>query len=169
MGLAAFRGPGVAGDWSLQGMVIYMITYLFMNLGVFAVVIQVYSANRSHQIEEYAGLAQRSPGLALLMTFFLLSLAGLPPTAGFFGKLILFGAAIQAGLVWLAIVAVVNAVISVYYYWNVVRCMYLLAPRDTAPVGAAGGIRWALGISVLGTLGLFLLAQQLLYLVNGRG
>jgi NADH-quinone oxidoreductase subunit N len=170
VGLASFRGavPGASGDWSLQGTVIYLITYLFMNLGAFAVVIQVYNTNRSHRIEDYAGLAQRSPGLALLMTFFLLSLAGLPPTAGFFGKLMIFGAAIQSDLIWLAIVGVVNAVISVYYYWNVVRCMYLLAPEGTASIATSPGVRWALGLSVLGTLGLFLLAQQLLLLVNGR-
>jgi NADH-quinone oxidoreductase subunit N len=168
--LASFRGaaPGATGDWSRQGTIIYLITYLFMNLGAFAVVIQVYNSQRSHQIEQYAGLAQRSPGLALLMTFFLLSLAGLPPTAGFFGKLMVFGAAIQAGLIWLAIIGVVNAVISVYYYWNVVRCMYLLAPEGTSAVATSPGVRWALGLSVVGTLGLFLLAQQLLLLVNGR-
>jgi NADH:ubiquinone oxidoreductase subunit 2 (subunit N) len=102
------------------------------------------------------------------MTFFLLSLAGLPPTAGFFGKLMLFGAAIQGGLLWLAIVAIVNAVIAVYYYWNVVRQMYLRAPSVPASVPAAHGVRWALGLSVLGTLALFLFAQQLLELVNGR-
>jgi proton-translocating NADH-quinone oxidoreductase chain N len=155
-------------DWSLQATAIYMITYLFMNLGAFAIILQFYQTNRSHQIEGYAGLAQRSPGLAAMMTFFLLSLAGIPPTAGFFGKLMLFGAAIQANLIWLAIVGVVNAVISVYYYWNVVRHMYLLAPRTTSAVPIAPGVRAALALGILGTLGLFLLAQQLLALVNGR-
>jgi len=170
MGLAAFRGgaAGAQGDWSLQATAIYLITYLFMNLGAFAVVIQFYNTSRSHRIEDYAGLAQRSPGLALMMTFFLLSLAGLPPTAGFFGKLMIFGAAIQAKLTWLAVVGIINAVISVYYYWNVVRCMYLLPPRTSAAVPLAPGVRTALALSVLGTLGLFLLAQQLLLLVNGR-
>jgi NADH-quinone oxidoreductase subunit N len=170
MGLAAFTGTGAngVGDWSLQAAVLYTVTYLFMNLGAFAVVVAFYDAARSHQIEAYAGLAQRAPGLALLMTFFLLSLAGLPPTAGFFGKLMLFGAAIQGGLLWLAIVAIVNAVIAVYYYWNVVRQMYLRAPSVPASVPAAHGVRWALGLSVLGTLALFLFAQQLLELVNGR-
>jgi proton-translocating NADH-quinone oxidoreductase chain N len=172
MGLASYRGVGAGGpvDWSLQGTAVYLLTYLFMNLGAFAVVLQVYQTTRSHRIEDYAGLAQRAPGLALLMTFFLLSLAGLPPTAGFFGKLMLFGAALQANLIWLAVVGIVNAVISVYYYWNVIRNMYLLTPQAeaAAPLPAAPGVRWALGLSVLGTLGLFLLAQQLLLLVNGR-
>jgi NADH-quinone oxidoreductase subunit N len=171
MGLAAFRGSsgaGAAGDWSLQATVLYMITYLFMNLGAFAVIIQFYSSNRSHLIQDYAGLAQRSPGLALMMTLFLLSLAGLPPTAGFFGKLLLFGAAIQGDLLWLAVVGIINAVISVYYYWNVIRQMYLRAPETNTAVPAVLGVRWALGLSVIGTLGLFLLAQQLLELVNGR-
>lgn len=180
MGLASYRGGlpiatspagGGAqgpGDWSLQGTAIYLITYLFMNLGAFAVVVQFYETNRSHRIEDYAGLAQRSPGLALLMTFFLLSLGGIPPTAGFFGKLMLFGAAIQAHLVWLAVVGIINVVISIYYYWNVVRCMYLLPPRTTTHVPTSAGVRTALALSVLGTIGLFLLAQQLLVLVNGR-
>ena len=68
----------------------------------------------------------------------------------------------------LAVVGIINAVISVYYYWNVVRCMYLLPPRTSAAVPLAPGVRTALALSVLGTLGLFLLAQQLLLLVNGR-
>jgi NADH-quinone oxidoreductase subunit N len=170
MGLAAYGGTGAAGvgDWSLQATLLYMITYLFMNLGAFAVIIPFYDTSRSHRIEDYAGLAQRAPGLALLMTLSLLSLAGLPPTAGFLGKLMLFGAAIQGGLLWLAVVGIVNTVISVYYYWNVVRQMYLRAPENAAPVPTPAGVRWALGLSVLGTLGLFLLAQQLLELVNGR-
>jgi NADH-quinone oxidoreductase subunit N len=170
IGLAAYRMPdGTVNGWALQGILLYLITYLFMNLGAFAVVIVFYNQNRSHQIEDYAGLAQRAPGLALLMTIFLLSLAGLPPTAGFIGKLFLFGAAVKADLTWLAIVGVINAVISVFYYWNVVRSMYLLPVKDPQPVRAGPGLATALGLATLGTLVLFLFVQPLLQLLAGPG
>jgi NADH-quinone oxidoreductase subunit N len=170
IGLAAYRMPdGSVNGWALQGVVLYLLTYLFMNLGAFAVVIVFYDQSRSHRIEEYAGLAQRAPGLALLMTIFMLSLGGLPPTAGFIGKLFLFGAAVKADLTWLAIIGVINAVISVYYYWNVIRCMYLLPVRDEEPVRTAPGLAAALGLATLGTLVLFLFVQPLLQLLAGPG
>jgi NADH-quinone oxidoreductase subunit N len=170
IGLAAYRMPdGSINGWALQGIILYLLTYLFMNLGAFAVVIVFYSQSRSHRIEDYAGLAQRAPGLALMMTIFLLSLAGLPPTAGFVGKLFLFGAAVKAGLTWLAIVGVINAVISVYYYWNVVRCMYLLPVKDEQPVRTTPSLAAALGLATLGTLVLFLFVQPILQLLAGPG
>ncbi len=163
IGLAAYRLPGGGvNDWAIQGLLLYLITYLFMNLGAFAVLIAVYDHTRGHQVDSYAGLSQRAPGLSLAMTLCLLSLAGLPPTAGFVGKLVLFGAAVRAGLVWLAVIGVINAVISVYYYWNVVRSMYLLPARETGPVSPAPGLAAALGISLAGTLLLFFWAQPVL-------
>jgi proton-translocating NADH-quinone oxidoreductase chain N len=168
IGLAAYRlADGSVNPWAIQGILLYLLTYLFMNLGAFAVVIVFYERERSHVIEQYAGLAQRSPGTALMMTLFLLSLAGLPPTAGFVGKLFLFGAAVKAGQTWLAVVGVVNAVISVYYYWNVVRCMYILPTREPAPLRLTGGVATALGLATVGTLALFLFAQPVLRLLEG--
>lgn len=167
IGLAAYRMPdGTVNDWALQGMVLYLFTYLFMNLGAFAVVIGFYDRSRTHQIEEYAGLSRQAPGTALLMTLFLLSLAGLPPTAGFVGKLFLFGAAVRAGLVWLAVLGVINAVISVYYYWNVVRCMYLLPGKEQEPIRTGPGLAVALGLSLAGTLLVFLFAQPVLQVLS---
>jgi NADH:ubiquinone oxidoreductase subunit 2 (subunit N) len=166
IGLAAYRLPnGDVNGWAIQGLLLYLITYLFMNLGAFAVVIAVYDRTRSHHVNSYAGLSQRAPGLSLGMTLCLLSLAGLPPTAGFVGKLVLFGAAVRADLVWLAVIAVINAVISVYYYWNVVRAMYLLPAAEPGPVRAAPGLAAALGLSLAGTLLLFLWAQPVLRLL----
>jgi NADH-quinone oxidoreductase subunit N len=164
--LAAYRLPGgVVNDWAIPGLLLYLITYLFMNLGAFAVLIAVYDRTHSHEVESYAGLSQRAPGLSLAMTICLLSLAGLPPTAGFVGKLVLFGAAVRADLVWLAVVGVINAVVSVYYYWNVVRAMYLLPAKEPSPVRAGPGVAWALGISLAGTLLLFLWVQPVLRLL----
>jgi NADH-quinone oxidoreductase subunit N len=168
IGLASYRGGGFSEEWSLLGTLIYLATYLFMNLGAFTVVMAVYNYTRSHRIEDYAGVAQRAPGLALMMAFFLLSLAGIPPTAGFLGKFFVFGAAIRAGLGWLAIIGIINAVISVYYYWNVVRAMYLLEPQDSAPMVTAPSLRAALAIAVLGTLGLLLFAEGFLKVLGAH-
>jgi proton-translocating NADH-quinone oxidoreductase chain N len=168
IGLASYRlADGSVNPWAVQGILLYLLTYLFMNLGAFAVLIVFYERERSHVIEEYAGLAQSSPATALMMTLFLLSLAGLPPTAGFVGKLFLFGAAVKAGQTWLAVVGVINAVISVYYYWNVVRCMYILPTRQATALRLSGGVAAALGLATAGTLALFLFAQPVLRLLAG--
>jgi NADH-quinone oxidoreductase subunit N len=164
IGLASYRGAGFDQDWSLLATLVYVATYLFMNLGAFAVVMAVYSVTRSHRIEDYAGVAQRAPALAMMMAFFMLSLAGIPPTAGFLGKLFIFGAAIRADLAWLAIVGIINAVISLYYYFNVVRAMYLLPAKETTPFDTAPGLRAALAVAILGTIGLLIFAQGFLQL-----
>lgn len=121
---------GVVVAWfspvGLQAIVFYAAAYLFMNLGAFAVALIVEADSGNALIAGFAGLAQRAPALAAAMTVFLLSLTGIPPTAGFVGKLLLFGAAISVPKLWLlALAGVVNSVISLYYYFNVVRAMFL--------------------------------------------
>ena len=103
----------------------YLLTYLFANLGAFAVVIAVSNFIKSDEIEDYNGLNRRSPFLAAAMFLFLLSLAGVPPLAGFIGKLYLFVAAIEQELYTLLIVGLINIVISMYYYLIVVKKMYI--------------------------------------------
>ncbi len=115
--------------WALQSIILYAVAYLFMNLGAFAVAIKVGEATGTDAIADYAGLARRSPALAGAMLLFLLSLAGIPPLAGFAAKLYAFGAAIQSpGLWWLAVVGIVNSIIALFYYMNVVRLMYFAEP-----------------------------------------
>jgi NADH-quinone oxidoreductase subunit N len=119
---------------TIQGysaMIFYLIAYTFMTLGAFGVVVAL--ANRGQdcdRIESFAGLAQTRPGLAALMTLFMVSLAGIPGTAGFIGKFTIFSAAISEGIVWLSVVGVLMSVVSVYYYLRVPVLMYMREPGD---------------------------------------
>jgi len=129
-----------------------LLTYLFANLGAFAVVIGVSNLIRSDEIEDYSGLNRRSPFLAAAMLIFLLSLAGVPPLAGFIGKLYLFLAAIDQELYTLLIVALINIVISMYYYLVVVKKMYINEPIDPAPLTVSGPLKAVVYMSIAGTL-----------------
>jgi len=122
-------GPfGEASGLAILGVLLYLMAYLFTNAGAFIAVIAFSHVTNSDEIADYAGLVRRAPALAAVMVVFFMSLAGLPPTAGFVGKLLVFGAAVKAGYYYLAIVGVVNSVISVVYYFNVVRQMFFLPP-----------------------------------------
>jgi NADH-quinone oxidoreductase subunit N len=109
----------------LRYAIFYLVAYMFMNLGAFAVVALL---SREHEegshLQSYAGLGYRQPVLAGLMTFFLLALAGLPPTAGFTGKLLILASSVDAGYAWLAVILIVGTAISAYVYLKVVRAMY---------------------------------------------
>jgi NADH-quinone oxidoreductase subunit N len=119
----------------LSSVMLYLAVYSFMTLGAFAVVAMVRKEGvDGDEIEDFAGLSTRHPVAALLMLVFMVSLAGIPPTAGFIGKFYLFMAAIKAGLTWLAIIAVVLTAISAYFYLRVVMVMYM---RDPLPVSRA--------------------------------
>ena len=130
----------------------YVLTYLFANLGAFAVIIGVSQVIKSDEIEEYNGLNRRSPFLAAAMLLFLLSLAGVPPLAGFIGKLYIFVAAIEQELYTLLIVGLINIVISMYYYLIVVKKMYINEPTDPTPLTISTPLRIAVCISIAGTL-----------------
>lgn len=129
MGIVA---GGAAGA---RAVLIYLAAYLFMNLGAFASVIAVGEDAQTESIDGFSGLAARSLPLALTTTVFLLSLTGIPPLVGFIGKFSLFSATLQApGLVWLAVVGAVNSVISLVYYFSIVRLMFFGAPARPGPV-----------------------------------
>jgi NADH-quinone oxidoreductase subunit N len=127
----------------------YMFMYTFTNLLAFAVIIIYSEYNGSEAIADFAGLSRRNPMLALTMTIAFLSLAGLPPTAGFIGKFYLFRAAVESGLTWLAVVGVVNALIAVYYYLIVVKVIYFDAVDEEkmrpVPISLTNG--WVLGLN----------------------
>ena len=122
----------------VNGVLIYLFAYLFTNLGAFVVAVAFEHATGSSQIADYAGLIKRSPVLAVVMLICLLSLAGIPATGGFIGKFFVFGAAIQVQFYALAVVGIVNSVIAVFYYFNVVRYMFFTPPAEgqeaTVPV-----------------------------------
>lgn len=160
MGLAVFSLLGRAA------IMIYLLAYLFTNLGAFAVVIMVSGQTGSDTIENYAGLSQRSPVAAALLTVFLLSLTGLPPLAGFIGKYYVFAAAIQGKFITLTIVAAINSVIGAYYYFRIIRMMYLVpatAPALAAPSKSIAVTLWLMfaGVVALGIFPAFFLTRIL--------
>jgi NADH-quinone oxidoreductase subunit N len=135
-----------------DAMLFYLLTYLFANLGAFAIVIAVSEAIGSEEIDDYSGLGRRSPFLAFSMLIFLLSLAGVPPLAGFIGKLYIFVAAIKEGLYVLITVGLINIVISMYYYLIVVKKMYVNEPHDRSPLKVSGPIKVVVYVCLAGTL-----------------
>jgi proton-translocating NADH-quinone oxidoreductase chain N len=159
--LAAFRG-----DFGVPGLLIYLFGYLFTQLGAFFVAVLIGVQLGSDEIADYAGLSRRAPVSALLMAVFMLSLTGLPPTAVFIGKFYVLAAAIDNGLLWLAIVGILNSVISLYYYVGVIRAMYVMpAPAERA-VPEPAALQVALGLTGLGTLAIGLYPQPLIDLAR---
>jgi NADH-quinone oxidoreductase subunit N len=121
----------------LQAILFYLLIYAIMTLGSFLVVIALNNRLGSENIEDYAGLGFREPVLAVAMFVFLISLTGLPPTAGFIGKFYLFAAAGEAGMWWLAILGVLNSVVSLYYYMRVAKAMYFTPAVGEGRLGLA--------------------------------
>lgn len=150
MGLVVLSNEGIAA------VLIYFVVYLFMNLGAFYVVMLLANKTGSEDIESYKGMGYRSPLISVVMALFLISLTGLPPTAGFIGKLYLFAALINAKWFWLAIIGALNSVISLYYYVRIFRNMFLRDPEGAkepitfAPVQVAVLLLLAIPTLLLG-------------------
>jgi NADH-quinone oxidoreductase subunit N len=147
-------GPVVGSQLGVAAVLFYSLTYALMTIGAFGMVILLQRGTvRGDQIDDFTGLAQKSPLSAAIMLLFLLSLTGIPPTAGFVGKFYLFAAAVEAGYIWLVLIAVVNSAISLFYYMRVVVAMYM---RDLPPQGLAlstsSTLRVALLLAAAGTL-----------------
>jgi NADH-quinone oxidoreductase subunit N len=142
----------------------YTASYAAMNVGAFAVVSHFASAGERYvTLEDYSGLGRRSPLLAATLTIFLLSLIGIPITGGFFAKFYVFSAALQANLVGLVIIGVLNSAIGAYYYLRVIVVMYMREPREEALVPAAPiGLRAALTLTVFATIYLGILPGRVL-------
>ncbi|MDP6667999.1 MAG: NADH-quinone oxidoreductase subunit N [Dehalococcoidia bacterium] len=138
-----------------QGVMYYLAGYAFTNLAVFFAVVAITSRTRDDSIEGLNGMIKRSPLLASLLVFGLLSLLGMPPTVGFMAKVVVFGAALNANLAWLAIIAVINTVVAAYYYLRVIRAIVFEDPADETtfrgdvPVLVATGVA-AIGAAVFG-------------------
>ncbi|HEX3012103.1 MAG TPA: NADH-quinone oxidoreductase subunit N, partial [Syntrophomonadaceae bacterium] len=143
----------VAGNnYGLKGILFYALIYVFSNVGAFAVTTLVEVESGSTEIEAFNGLAHRAPMLAAVMTVCLLSLAGIPPMAGFTGKFYLFSGAIQSGYLWLAFVGLLMSMISVYYYLNVAKAMYIGVSEKEGPFMVPAAARLALWICLAATL-----------------
>ena len=133
---------------------VYMMVYAFMQLGAFAIVVMLRRRDIiGDQLKDLTGLSAAHPAAATAMLLFMLSLGGIPPTAGFMGKLWVFGAAIDAGYIWLAVIGVVNSALSLYYYVRVVVFLWISAPEgDMEPIPLSPAIAAVLVITVAGTL-----------------
>jgi NADH-quinone oxidoreductase subunit N len=143
----------VAGnEYGLKGVLFYAMLYVFSNLGAFAVATEVEVETGSTSIEAFKSLGRRSPMLAAIMTICLLSLAGIPPLAGFVGKFYLFSGAIEAGYLWLAFVGLIMSMVSVYYYLMVAKAMYIGENDNTTAIKPNVPARIALWICLAGTV-----------------
>ncbi|MEK6718922.1 MAG: NADH-quinone oxidoreductase subunit N [candidate division NC10 bacterium] len=142
----------------------YLTAYTFMNLGAFAVVVALARQDGERVIiDDYAGLGLKYPFLGAAMALFMFSLAGIPPTGGFMGKFYIFSAAIQANYIGLAIVGVLNSVISVFYYLRITVVMYMgQGEAESRPAGLSPALRLAVLIAILGTLQLGLFPSRFL-------
>src|SRR4029077_6491459 len=142
----------------------YTASYAAMNVGAFAVVSHLANADERYvTVEDYAGLGRKSPVLAATLTIFLLSLIGIPTTGGFFAKFYVFSAALQANLVGLTIIGVLNSAVGAYYYLRVIVMMYMRESRDEAPVAPLSiSLSTALAISVIATIYLGILPGRVL-------
>jgi NADH-quinone oxidoreductase subunit N len=139
-------------NFGIQGILIYLFAYTFTNLGAFTVAIILENNLGNSLISSYAGLSQTSPQLSFAMSIFLLSLLGVPPLSGFFGKFYVFASAIKEGFFTLALIAIVNSVISAYYYLQVIRNMYLLPPKDETKISTSSFLNLAVNTSLFITL-----------------
>ena len=155
-------GGMAAMGWSrntypAMGMLVYLAAYTFMNLGAFAVLTHLKGQNPDkfdYSLKQFAGLGRRSPWAAVLLSLFLLSLTGIPGTAGFIGKFYVFGGMVQAGLVWLAVAGVVLSAVSAYYYLRVIIYMWFKEPEEELQLRGpiSGGMAAALALTAAATI-----------------
>ena len=155
-------GIVVATERGVTAMLVYLAVYLFMQLGAFAIVVLMRRQDVvGEELKDLSGLYFRYPAAAFAMLFFMLSLGGIPPTAGFIGKFWLFSAAIEAGYVWLAVIGVINSAISIYYYVRVVVFMWIREDVGS-PVAVSPAMTATLAIAVVGTVALGVYPQLLI-------
>ncbi len=149
VGLATV-GMAATGDLLGQsGLIFFLMSYAVTNLGAFFAIIAISNKIASDDISDFTGMIRRAPLLAIALSFCMISLIGLPPTGGLIAKLYIFNGAVQNGLVWLVVVAVINSVISAFYYLRVVKVMWTGEPASSEKVPSTIALRVALGIACL--------------------
>ena len=155
-------------ETGLTGISIYLLVYVFMNLGIFTVVVAMRRRDLiGDEINDLTGLVHKSPVAAFLAVIFLLSLAGIPPTAGFLGKYFIFLSLIETGHTVLAVIAVLYVAVAVYYYFRIVAVMFMGEPVDQQRPSMSLGIRWALGVTAAMTLLIGLYPEPFIQLASG--
>ncbi len=151
-GYALLGVLGFRTEWGLWGILVYLLAYTLMNFGAFTLVILLESKGYAGElVSDFNGLAKRSMPAAVVMLLFLLSLAGIPPTAGFIGKYYLFTAAMKAGYAWLAILAVVMSAVSLFYYFRIASAMFF-TEGSTAKLTSSYALTAVLVICAAGTI-----------------
>jgi len=156
----------LAGDLNGYGAgMFYVAVYVLMNMGAFGVLLLLSrSGFEAENLNDLKGLNQRSPWYAFMMLLLMFSMAGIPPTAGFYAKLVVLQAVLNAGMLWLVVLAVLMSLVGAFYYLRVVKLMYFDEPVDPAPVSATADARFVLSLNGLAVLAVGLLPQPLLAL-----
>ena len=152
VGLAAVGFSPAWGILGQSGILFFLASYALTNLGAFIAIIAISNKTNSDMIADFSGMGKQSPVIALALTLCLISLIGMPPAAGFMAKFYLFNAAVQHGLLSLVVIAVINSVISAYYYLRVVKVMWFGEPAFEGSVPSSGGLKLALALCCLGVL-----------------
>jgi NADH-quinone oxidoreductase subunit N len=156
-------GVIAVSEMGLYGVLVYSVVYVFATLGIWATVLMLERGEYAgEQVDDFNGLHKRAPFWAFAMVIFLLSLGGIPPTAGFIGKYFLFYAAVGAGFGWLAIVAVLMSAVSMFFYFRLVMAMYLREGRETALAPGGGQLRFVAAVALIVTLLFGILPQPLI-------
>jgi NADH-quinone oxidoreductase subunit N len=166
VGLAAVTGAGRVEDFGPTGLLFFLASYTVANLGAFFAVIAISGKINSDLIPDYSGMGKRAPLISLVLTLCLVSLIGIPPTAGFLAKLYIFNAAVHHDLIWLVVIAVLNTAISAYYYLRVAKVMWLGTPASEEKVPSSWALRTALSLASLGVLVIFFLPAPLLQIAQ---
>jgi NADH-quinone oxidoreductase subunit N len=152
LGIATMGFSPAMGYMGQSGVLFFLAGYTVTNLGAFIAVIAISEKVGSDRISDYDGVLKRSPLLALALTLCLISLTGIPLTAGFLAKFYIFSGAVQNHLLWLVIIAVLNSVVAAYYYLRVVKVMWFNEPKFEGKVTTSFGLRLALVLSCAGVI-----------------
>jgi NADH-quinone oxidoreductase subunit N len=152
VGLAAVSAADGGFSSGASSVLFFMAAYALTNLAAFIVVIAVSARMATDEIADYAGLARRSPWLAGALAFALVSLTGIPPTAGFVAKIYIFNAAVQSDLIWLVVIGVLNSVASAFYYLRVAGIMFTGEPKSEESLPTTNALKLALMVAVAGIL-----------------
>lgn len=170
LGLIAFASvqyPSPAFFDGLKGILLYLLVYTFMNLGAFAVITSLRQRDViGDEIDDIAGLYSRAPTEAVLMLIFLLSLAGIPPLAGFYGKYFIFLSLMESGHYVLASLAVFYAVFGLYYYMKIANAMFMREATDKSRLPISAAMRIALGVTAFGTVVIGIFPERFIRLVT---
>ena len=170
-GLAAYKtqegfSTGSGDNLAISSVLYYMLAYTFMNIGAFAVVVWIQHRGRGMELEDFAGLGASNPLAAASMTIFLISLMGIPPTIGFYGKYYVIVALIESDLLWLALAIVIMSAVSAFFYLRVVATMYFSGGKDNLRSASTPLLNVGILAMVIGVFALGLFSESIINLAN---